>query len=277
MGGVAVYGDLNHVDSLMEGMKGCSVVYHLAAKVGIEGPYKDFEKINVEGTKCTLKAAKSVEVKTFVHCSTEAVLLGGPPLVNADETWPYPPSPSGPYALSKGLAEREVVSANDPEGDFRTVIVRPRLVWGAGDTTVMARLIQQVQSGQYAWTGGGLHSTSTCHVDNVIEGLVKAAQFGRGGQIYFLKDKENHQLKEFFTKILATQDIDVSRCWSIPRWMGKVLGWSGVIPAPAVSLFGEECTVNDFKARMELYYQSSVTFEEGLKGLRDSYLATKKQ
>lgn len=38
-----------------------------------------------------LRAARGAGVKRFVHCSTEAVLVGGKkPIVNADETWPVP-------------------------------------------------------------------------------------------------------------------------------------------------------------------------------------------
>ena len=38
-----------------------------------------------------LRAARAAGVKRFVHCSTEAVLVGGSkPIVNADETWPVP-------------------------------------------------------------------------------------------------------------------------------------------------------------------------------------------
>eukprot|EP01124_Arcella_intermedia_P016768 TRINITY_DN2337_c0_g2_i1.p1 TRINITY_DN2337_c0_g2~~TRINITY_DN2337_c0_g2_i1.p1 ORF type:complete len:283 (+),score=67.34 TRINITY_DN2337_c0_g2_i1:54-902(+) len=275
MGAVAVLGDINNYEAMLEGMKGCEVVYHLAAKVEIEGEYDEYEKINVEGTKVTLKAAKAAGVKTFVHCSTESVLLGGPPLVNADETWPYPPNPSGPYALSKGFAERAVVGANEPH--FKTVVVRPRLIWGADDTSVMAKMIAAVQRGQFAWIGGGTHFTSTCHVDNVVEGMVKAAEHGRGGEIYFLTDGDAHQFKDFITRLLATQDVDVSNCRNIYGWVGSLLSWGGLIPAPALSLFGEECTVKDDKARKELGYKGLVTLEQGLKGLREHYLASKEK
>jgi nucleoside-diphosphate-sugar epimerase len=89
---------------------------------------EEFMKDNVEATRTVIKAAKEAKVKRFVHCSTEAVLIGGPTLVNADETWPYPQKPLGHYSITKGLAEKVVLEENNPKEGFEAVIVRPRMV-----------------------------------------------------------------------------------------------------------------------------------------------------
>ena len=75
----------------------------------------------------------------------------------------------------------------DREG-FAAVSVRPRLVWGAGDTTLLPGILAAVESGRFAWIGGGGHRTSTTHVDNAVEGLLLAAERGRHGEAYFVTD-----------------------------------------------------------------------------------------
>ena len=72
----------------------------------------------------------------LVLVSTEQVVLGDRPLVDADESWPYPARWPGPYARTKAEAEQLVLAASTPE--LATVAVRPRLVWGRGDTDAAA-------------------------------------------------------------------------------------------------------------------------------------------
>src|SRR6185503_8088596 len=116
------------VSALEEGMRGCDVVFHSAADVAQWGDRARVEKVNVGGTQNTLDAARKAGVKKFVHVSTEAVLVGGPRMVRADETWPRPKKPLGLYPITKGLAEERVLAANSPQ--MPTVIVRPRFIWG---------------------------------------------------------------------------------------------------------------------------------------------------
>ena len=79
------------------------------------------------------------------------------------------------------MAEQAVLEAN---GDgFETVVVRPRLVWGPGDTTILPALVEAVAKGRFSWIGGGRHRTSTTHVDNVVEGLMLAATRAAGQRL----------------------------------------------------------------------------------------------
>lgn len=55
-------------------MKGCDVVIHAAAKVDIWGPYSEFQRDTVDGTRNVVEAAKAAGVPKFVHVGTEAVL-----------------------------------------------------------------------------------------------------------------------------------------------------------------------------------------------------------
>ena len=61
---------------------------------------------------------------------------------------------------------------------LETVVVRPRFVWGRGDTTLLPALTEMVRSGRFRWVGGGSQLTATTHVDNTVEGLWLARDEG---------------------------------------------------------------------------------------------------
>jgi nucleoside-diphosphate-sugar epimerase len=246
-------------------MRDCDTVIHAAAHVEEHGPLAEFMRINVDGTRRAMAAARAAGVSRFVLISTEAVLADGKPIIRADEERPYPAGAAGPYALTKRLQEIEVIAANAP--GFATVAVRPRFIWGARDTSVLPGLVDLVNRGRFAWIGGGRFLTSTCHVDNVVEGALLAAERGTG--IYFLTDGEPVELREFITKLLATQGVDAG-AKTVPRWIARALArttaWMKHPPVSrlAVALVGGEVTVDDHKARRDLGYSSAMTRERGL-------------
>jgi nucleoside-diphosphate-sugar epimerase len=277
-GAAPVRGDLDDVAAMTAGMKEngevgvVDVVFHAAAHVGQHGRLADFLRDNVTGTENVLAAARAAGVRRFVHVSTEAVLADGQPIVRADETRPYPERPAGPYPISKGLAERAVIAANRP-GDFETVAIRPRFIWGNGDTSVLPELVDAVRKKRFAWIGGGRYLTSTCHVANVVEGALLAAERGGSGEIYFLTDGEPVEFRAFMTELLGTQGVDPGDR-EVPRWLARTAAaLTGWLPRPpvtrtAIALVGGEVTVDDAKARRELGYVGKMTREAGLVEMR---------
>lgn len=274
LGAAPAMGDLDDVAAMQRGMMGCDTVFHAAAEVSEWAPREQFHRVNVAGTANALAAARAAGVKAFVHVGTEAALCNGAPLVDVDETRPLPDDPLPRYPQTKNEAERLVHAANAPE--FRTVVVRPRFIWGNDDTSVLALLAGAVQAGRFRWIDGGHYPTSTAHVDNVCEGLLLAAEKGRGGEAYFVTDGAPVELREFVTRLLATRGV-VPPGKSVPHgvallfagvieWLWDTLGLRSPPPAQrvAVRLFGEPVTVSDAKARRELGYRGSVSRDTGL-------------
>jgi len=273
LGATAVRGDLDDVAAMQTGMAGADVVIHAAAYVAEHGPIADFLRVTVAGTEHALAAARAAGVARFVHVSTEAVLADGKPIVQADETVPRTPHPIGPYPLSKGLAEDRVLAAN--HRDFATVIVRPRFVWGAGDTSLIPKIVELVKRGKFAWIGGGRHLSSSCHVDNAVEGILLAAERGRAGEIYFLTDGPPVEFRAFLTELVGTYGVAIGDR-SVPRWLAQITaaltGWMKAPPVTrtAIALIGQEVTVVDAKARRELGYTSHVSRAQGVAEMRAS-------
>jgi nucleoside-diphosphate-sugar epimerase len=271
LGATAVRGDLEDRAAMQAGMAGADVVIHAAAHVQEHGPLAEFLRVTVTGTENTLAAARAAGVARFVHVSTEAVLADGKPIVAADETRPRPARPAGPYPLSKGLAEDRVLAAG--RDGLATMIVRPRFIWGAGDGNLLPRIIEAIKRGRFGWIEGGHYPTSTCHVDNVAEGILLAAERGRSGEIYFLTDGEPVDFRDFLTQMLATRGVDPGDR-HVPRWLARataaLTGWMKDPPVTrtAIALVSHEVTVVDAKARRELGYTGRVSREQGLAEMR---------
>jgi nucleoside-diphosphate-sugar epimerase len=273
LGAEAVRGDLGDRASLAAGAAGCATAFHLAAHLGEWGPWEDFQRGNVEGTRNALAACREAGVRRFVHCGTEAALMAGEPLVQVDETAPLRPDSRAPYPATKARAELAVREAN--RDGFETIVVRPRFVWGKGDTTLLPEMVKTVEAGKFAWVGGGGNVTDTAHVDNVVEGLVLGAGKGLAGEAYFVTDGEPVVFREFVTEMLRTQGVEPPDR-SLPAWtaapLARVceLAWKLPLPGePPMTRFRswiltQECTIDISKAREELGYEPIVSREQGL-------------
>lgn len=278
LGAQAVRGDLDDSASLEAGAAGCDVAFHLAAHLGDWGPMEDFIRGNVVGTRNTLVACEAAGVKRFVHCGTEAALMAGDPLIDVDETTRLRPDSKAPYPATKAQAEIAVRESNH-EG-FATMVLRPRFVWGAGDTTLLPTMMEMVEAGKFAWVGGGHNITDTTHVENVVEGLVLTAERGRGGEAYFVTDDHPTEFREIVTAMLATQGVEAPDK-NLPGWLLSPLAtlsetaWK-LLPlpgAPSMSYFTswiltQQCTINIAKAKRDLGYVPVVSREEGLAEMR---------
>ncbi len=277
-GAKAVRGDLLDAEALARGAEGCSLVFHAAATVNEWGPRSLYHRLNVEATQLLLEQARAAGVPRFVHVSTEAIYADGGPMRNLHEARPLPERPLPRYALSKNLAERAVIAANAP--GFATVACRPRLIWGPGDTSVLPKLVDAVRAGRFAWVDGGRYLTQTCHIDNVTEGLLLAAEKGRGGEAYFLTDGAPVEFRRFFSDWLGTQGLAIPdksvpfrlayAFGAICEWLWDHLPLGGAPPVSRlpVALGGQEVTISDAKARRELGYAGRVTREAGLAAMR---------
>jgi nucleoside-diphosphate-sugar epimerase len=278
LGAEPVAGELADRDALLAGAQGCELAFHAAATLGDSGSREQFERGNVHGTQNVLWACEQAGVGRLVHISTEAVLFAGQPLVQVDETAPLQPDSKALYSATKARAEQAVIAANGER--LQTVAVRPRFVWGAGDTTLLPRMAEMVRSGRFAWIAGGRHLTSTTHIDNTVEGLVLAAERGRPGDVYFVTDGEPVVFRDFVGELLATQGLDAPTR-SIPGPLARVLMEAGeagarLLPGehpPPLSRFAywvssQECTIRIDKAREQLGYAPVRDISEGLAGLR---------
>jgi nucleoside-diphosphate-sugar epimerase len=273
LGAEPVMGDLDdlHVED-------CEVAFHAAAKVEDFGDPADFERVNVQGTRNVVAACRAGGVRRLVHVGTEAALMAGQPLVNVDESVPLRPGSPALYSSSKAKAEQLV---RDSDG-IETVVVRPRFVWGRGDTTLLPQMVEMVRAGRFRWVGGGRQLTATTHIDNTVEGLWLAATKAPAGGVYFVTDGAPTVFRDFITEWVGTQGVSIPDK-SVPPGVARAAAASAeriwrLLKRPgsppltrfAVWVSSQECTIDISRAERELGYVPVRTREDGLRELRPS-------
>jgi nucleoside-diphosphate-sugar epimerase len=272
LGAEPVMGDLDDLQ-----VADCEIAFHAAAKVEDFGDPADFERVNVQGTRNVVAACKAGGVRRLVHVGTEAALMAGQPLVNVDESAPLRPDSPVLYSSSKAKAEAIVRQA-----DLETVVVRPRFVWGRGDTTLLPALIELVRSGRFRWVGGGRQLTATTHLDNTVEGLWLAARKAPPGSVYFVTDGEPVVFRDFLTAMLGTQGVEIpdksvpapvaGTAALVAEALWRRLKRPGNPPLTRFSVWvsSQECTIDISRAEQELGYRPIRTREEGLRQMRSN-------
>lgn len=253
-------------------------IIHAAAFVEPWGTREQFWQANVVGTEQLLAVAQQTGVKQFLHIGTEAALFNGQDMIQIDETYPYPTEHKYLYSETKMEAEKRVLAANQPD-TFETVSVRPRLVWGPNDATILPNLLEMVDRGAFRWIDQGKLLTSTTHIANLVEGVLLALDKGKGGEAYFITDGPAHTMREFLTQLLATagrvpKNKSVNSGFlrftaGIIEGFWRMLGLKSKPPITRFSaaIMSSECTIVLDKAERELGYSPVVSVADGLKEL----------
>ena len=136
--------------------------------------------------------------------------------------------------------------------------MRPRFVWGRGDTTLLPLLVEGTRSGAFRWVGGGRQLTSTTHVDNTVEGLLLRRR-ARPRRPRLLRHRRRRRscFRDFVGDLIATQGV-TPPTGSVPAPVARALAataetaWK-LLPLPgappltrfAAWVASQECTLDD--------------------------------
>src|SRR5690606_23929780 len=102
-----------------------------------------------------------------------------------------------PYSRTKAQAERLVRDANT--ADFTTIVLRPRFIWGPGDTTLLPTIETMAREGKFMWVDYGRARTSTTHIANLVHAIDLALTKGFGGEAYFILDDGVRTMREMIS------------------------------------------------------------------------------
>jgi nucleoside-diphosphate-sugar epimerase len=275
LGAVPVFGELTDQAALSKAMAGSTVVFHVAALFKMWGKQKDFNAVNVDGTRTLVEAAVDTpSVRKFIMVSAGAVVQGDPePLVNIDESFPVQQRSFTPYSASKAAAEQILLAANRRRDGFQTVAIRPTFVWGSG-MPMLDQMVEVVRAGNWQWPDAGTQTMATSHIDNLVDALLLAVDRGEGA--YFVADAEEGTLRSVISDLLATRGVqagDKSVSFRVAWMLAGVMGffWNlfnlkgePPITRQMLRLIGKPFTVNIGKARRELGYVPRVSWKQGI-------------
>ncbi|MEZ2371101.1 NAD-dependent epimerase/dehydratase family protein [Arthrobacter sp. RCC_34] len=139
---ITVPGDLRDPHSLAKALGGVDVVIHAASYVGADPRLAD--EINRQGTANFLTECRRHGVDRFVYLSTTSVYGSGPHhgITEMDRTY----SPQSPVSAARAEADRMVLHSGG-------TVIRPNLVFGAGDQWFIPGLVKMLRT--RVWPGDG--------------------------------------------------------------------------------------------------------------------------
>jgi dihydroflavonol-4-reductase len=217
-----VRGDVLGVESLVEAMRGCEVVFHAAGVNAMcARERRPMYRANVEGSGNVIRAAKVAGVRRVVYTSSAAAIGEARGTVGREDT-PHRGSYLSHYERSKHLAERRVLGWAR-ELDVDVVCVNPSSVQGPGRTQGSARLLLDLVNGRLPL----LIDTPLSIVDvaDCTEGHLLAGSVGRTGERYVLNGATVSvpEAVDLLRRVCGRPD----RVRYAPRLLARVGGWAG--------------------------------------------------
>jgi nucleoside-diphosphate-sugar epimerase len=220
-----IQGDIRNTADVSKACEGIDLVIHAAAIIdwGTKSKQEVLD-INVGGTKNVIDACREHGIKYLVYTSSLDAVFTGKPLVNIDESQPYPDRHHTIYCESKKLAEMEVSKASNAK--LKTVCLRPSDIYGEDDPYHMDSLVDMAQSGFYVRLGDGKSKNQHVYVGNMAYAHVLAAAALMNGNdkidggIYFITDGAPENFFKFFDPMVkgAGYKLFPGNLW-LPRWL----------------------------------------------------------
>jgi len=274
-----VQGDLADSEAAKAACEGCDVVFHVAAKAGIWGPYSDYYSANVEGTRNIIVGCKFHKVRKLVYTSSPSVIFNGKDMEGVDESVPYPNRYRAAYPETKAIAERSVLRQNSES--LATVALRPHLIWGPGDPHLLPGIVKRAKTGNLRRVGRTKKLVDFTFVDDAADAHILAAErltagSSIAGRTFFISQGKPVPLWDFVNRLLKAAELpEVSKAIS-PRVayaagiffeaLYRILPLKG--EPPMTRFLAEELSTAHWfdisAARRELSYAPKITIEEGI-------------
>ncbi len=272
-------GSVTDADAVASALQGVDGVVHLAAKVSLAGDPAQFRAVNVEGTRTLLDAAAAAGVSRIVHVSSPSVAHAGHALAGVGAEPADPDAAHGEYARTK--AEAELLALSRADSSTALVAIRPHLVWGPGDTQLIARVVARARRGTLPLLDGGTALIDSTYVDNAASGIVAALDRVEAvsGRAYVLTNGEPRPVGDLLAGICLASGVTPPR-FSVPAGLAKAAGsliervWAvrpGQDEPPMTRFLAEQLSTahwfDQTAIRRDLRWTPAVSIDEGLRRL----------
>lgn len=237
------------------------LVFHLAAESHVDRSILSgdaFVRTNVLGTQSLVDAARSTNVKRFVHVSTDEVYGSLGPTGRFLETTPL--DPTSPYAASKAASDLMALAAAKTHG-FDLVVTRCTNNYGPyhfPEKFIPLFITNALENRELPLYGDGMNVRSWLHVEDHAKALLLVAEKGRSGEVYNIGGMEEAEIPN---KIVAEQICNLlNKPTSLIKYVTDRLAHD------------RRYAIDYTKINKELGWKPSVKFEEGLKNTVAWYL-----
>jgi dihydroflavonol-4-reductase len=282
LGADVVYADLRDAEAMAPYLREADVVFHVAGLTRARRN-ADYYFGNHLATRELLHACRrhAVRLRRFVYVSSLTAV--GPRRGIQELTEAAGFHPVSHYGRSKMLAEIEVMSAGV---HLPVTIVRPSAVYGPRDRDLY-RYFKMIRSNIELLLGSGSHLLNLVHVDDVVQGILLAAEHPAAeGEAFFIGSEENYRTDEICGAIAEAMHKR-PLVLHLPESLIYLVGYSGealgrlarrevFFNAQKVrEAIQEAWTCSIGKARGRIGYAPAVALAEGMAGTFAWYRAHK--
>ena len=181
-------GDLSDEAAIRQGMAGCDAVIHAAAiyEVGIPAKQRPaMREANVAGTERVMKAALAEKIGRIVYVSTVGI-FGNTRKRVVDESYENPETDFTSYYEETKLEAHKLVQRMIDEQGLPAIVVQPGGVYGPGDTSQVADLLEQFFAGKLPLMPFPEMGMCMTHVEDIAGGILLALDKGALGETYVI-------------------------------------------------------------------------------------------
>ena len=226
-----VPGDVLNEAAFANAARGCDVIFHAAAVITPRGGWEAFRRINVDGTRAAVHAARAAGAR-LLQISSVAVYGAAARYAHdgcgTDERVPFAALPTSEwYARSKRESEALVLDAHH-RGELWATAIRPAVLYGPRDRQFVPRVARLLRPGVVPLPGGGQSTLAVVHAANVADAAVIAAiTDAAGGNAYNVANDFDVSVAHFLQ--LGARGLGRSvRIVPVPRAVAR-----GGVPAAA--------------------------------------------
>ena len=266
-----VVADLRDRDAVIAACAGVDVVFHVGALSAPWGRRADFFETNVGGTESVLAGCRVHDVKRMIYVSSPSVVFDGRDQRLLTEDAPYPRRFASIYSLTKKIGEDRVRAAQELE----TVILRPKAIFGPGDSSLLPRLIAAARQGRLPQIGDGRNLVDLTYVDNVVHALLLACEAQAAvHHTYTITNDEHVPLWEVIRLVLKRLGLSTNlRRVPIPAALvaaslmelrAALTGREPLLTRYSAAILARTQTYDISAARRDLGYTPQVSIADGI-------------
>jgi nucleoside-diphosphate-sugar epimerase len=188
-GARVLLGDIANGEFVFQAIAGADALIHVAALSAPWGKRKAFFSTNVTGTRNVVDACLHSGVRRLIHVSSPSVAFAGQDVLRQTEDAPYPRKYLSHYSQSKKMGE-DIVHESIPAGLLATII-RPKAMFGPGDTALLPRLVAAAKASRLVQIGDGSNLVDLTYVANVVQSILLLLKTDRSiGKTYTVTNDE---------------------------------------------------------------------------------------
>lgn len=261
-------------------------VIHAAALSTVWGKWEDFYNSNVVGTENVIDFCKKNNVKRLVYVSSPSIYSAKCDRLNINEEDFDKNNQLNFYIKSKILAENLINSIVDDK--LEIAIIRPRGLFGIGDTSIIPRLIKANRKIGIPLFNEGKNIVDITCVENVATALRLAIESKNAvGRTYNITNGEPREFKNILEELFKQINeppkylkINLNLMYGVSSIIEFIYKLFHIYKEPMITKYnictlGYSQTLNIEKAKKDLNYIPKMTLSEGIKKYAEDYKRNK--